>query len=55
LKAVSRILEIGLAEAVQEIVARKMEIFNRESLKLPKIVYPKESFQAAFMKILEER
>jgi heterodisulfide reductase subunit C len=55
LKAVSRILEIGLAEAVQEIVARKMEIFNRESLKLPKIAYPKESFQAAFMKILEER
>ena len=55
LKAVSRILEIGLAEAVQEIVARKMEIFNRESLKLPKIVYPKESFQASFMKILEER
>jgi len=55
LKAVSRILEIGLAEPVQEIVARKMEIFNRESLKLPKIVYPKESFQAAFMKILEER
>jgi heterodisulfide reductase subunit C len=55
LKAVSRILEIGLAEAVQEIVARKMEIFNRESLKLPKIAYPKESFQAAFMKILEEK
>lgn len=55
LKAVSRILEIGLAEAVQEIVARRMEIFDRESLKLPKIVYPKESFQAAFMKILEER
>jgi heterodisulfide reductase subunit C len=55
LKAVSRILEIGLAEAIQEIVAKKMEIFNRESLKLPKIVYPKESFQAAFMKILEER
>jgi heterodisulfide reductase subunit C len=55
LKSVSQILEIGLAEAVQEIVARKMEIFNRESLKLPKIVYPKESFQAAFMKILEER
>jgi heterodisulfide reductase subunit C len=55
LKAVSRILEIGLAEAVQEVVTRRMEIFNRESLKLPKIVYPKESFQTAFMKILEER
>jgi heterodisulfide reductase subunit C len=55
LKAVSRILEIGLAEALQEVVTRKMEIFNRESLKLPKIVYPKESFQAAFMQILEEK
>jgi heterodisulfide reductase subunit C len=55
LKAVSRILEIGLAEAVQEIIAKKMEIYNRESLKLPNIVYPKESFQAAFMKILEEK
>jgi heterodisulfide reductase subunit C len=55
LKAVSRILEIGLAEAIQEVVTRRMEIFNRESLKLPKIVYPKESFQAVFMKILEEK
>jgi heterodisulfide reductase subunit C len=55
LKAISRILEIGLAEAVQEIIAKKMEIYNRESLKLPNIVYPKESFQAAFMKILEEK
>jgi len=55
LKAVSRILEIGLAEAVQEVVTRKMEIFNRGTLKLPQIAYPAESFQAAFMKILEEK
>jgi heterodisulfide reductase subunit C len=55
LKAVSRILEIGLAEALQEVVTRKMEIFDRESLKLPRIVYPKEGFQAAFMKMLEEK
>jgi heterodisulfide reductase subunit C len=55
LKAVSRILEIGLAEAIQEVITRRGEIFNRESLKLPKMVYPKESFQAAFMKILEEK
>ncbi|MFZ0966585.1 MAG: 4Fe-4S dicluster domain-containing protein [Candidatus Bathyarchaeia archaeon] len=55
LKAVSRILESGLAEAVQDVVTKKMEIFNRESLKLPKIAFPKESFQAAFMKIMEER
>ena len=55
LKAVSRILESGLAEAVQDVVTRNMEIFNRKSLKLPKIVFPKESFQAAFMKVMEER
>jgi len=55
LKAVSRILESGLAEAVQDVVTKKMEIFNRESLKLPKIAFPKESFQATFMKIMEER
>ena len=55
LKAVSRILESGLAEAVQDVVTKKMEIFNRESLKLPKIAFPKESLQATFMKIMEER
>lgn len=55
LKAVSRILETGLAEGVQEVVTKKMEIFNRESLKLPKIIYPKESFQGVFMKIMEEK
>ena len=55
LKAVSRILEGGLADAVQDVVTKKMEIFNRESLKLPKITPPKESFQAAFMKLMEER
>jgi len=55
LKAVSRVLETGLAEGVQDVVSRKMEIFNRENLKLPKIAYPKESFQAAFMKAMEER
>lgn len=54
LKAVSRILEVGLAEPPAEVVTRKMEIFNRESLKLPNIASPKESFQTAFMKILEE-
>lgn len=54
LKAVSRVLEIGLAEGVQDVVTRKMEILNRESLKLPKLTYPKESFQAAFMKAMEE-
>lgn len=55
MKAVSRILETGLAESFQDIVSRKMETFNREGLGLPKISFPGESFQAAFMKALEER
>jgi len=55
LKAVSRILETGLAEGVQEVVTKKMEIFNRESLKLPKIISPRQSFQAVFIRIMEER
>lgn len=55
LKAVSQILETGLAEAVQKVVSREMEAFDRESLKLPKINVPRESFQAVFMKAMEER
>jgi hypothetical protein len=55
MKAVSQILETGLAEAVQKVSTGKMETFDRESLKLPKIPAPKESFQAAFLKALEER
>jgi len=55
MKGISRILEIGLAWAFQDVVSRKMETFDRESLKLPKIDSPKESFQAAFVKALEER
>jgi heterodisulfide reductase subunit C len=55
LKAISQILETGLAEVIQKVTTKKMEIFDRESLKLPKILSPKESFQAAFMKAMEER
>jgi len=55
LKAVSQILESGLAETIQKIVTRDAETFDRESLKLPKIANPKGGFQGAFMKILEER
>jgi len=55
MKAVSRILETGLAESFQDIVSRKMETFDREGLGLPKICFPKENFQAVFMKALEER
>jgi heterodisulfide reductase subunit C len=55
LKAVSQILETGLAEASQKVVTRKMETVDRECLKLPKINPPKESFQAVFMKTMEEK
>ena len=55
LKAVSQILEKGLAEPPQKIVTRKMETFDRECLKLPKIKLPKESFQVVFMKAMEEK
>lgn len=55
LKAVSQILETGLTEPVQKVTTKKMEVFDRESIKLPKINTPKESFQSAFMKALEER
>ncbi|MEM3696238.1 MAG: 4Fe-4S dicluster domain-containing protein [Candidatus Bathyarchaeia archaeon] len=55
LKAVSQILETGLAETVQKVVTKKMETFDRENLKLPKITLPKEGFQSAFMKMLEEK
>jgi heterodisulfide reductase subunit C len=55
LKAVSQILESGLAETIQKVVTAKMETFDRESLKLPKIMSPNESFQAVFMKTMEEK
>jgi len=55
LKAVSQILETGLIETPQKIVTRKMETFDRDCLKLPKIKPPKESFQAVFMKAMEEK
>jgi heterodisulfide reductase subunit C len=54
MKAVSQILETGLAEACQKVTS-KMETFDRDNLKLPKICSPKESFQAIFLKALEER
>lgn len=55
MKAVSQILETGLAEAVQKVTTSKMETVDRESLRLPKIPIPKERFQAVFLKALEER
>lgn len=54
-KAVSQILETGLAEAAQKCVTRKMEAVDRQNLKLPKVRPPKESFQVVFMKAMEEK
>jgi heterodisulfide reductase subunit C len=54
LKAFSQILETGLAESVQKVITKKMETLDRESLKLPKILPPKESFQMVLMKIMGE-
>jgi heterodisulfide reductase subunit C len=55
LKIVSQILETGLAEPPQKIVTKKMEAVDRECLKLPRIKPPKDSFQVAFMKAMEEK
>ncbi len=55
MKAVSQILENGMAETVQKITTRHMEACDRETLKLPKIGSPKEVFQTIFLKALEER
>jgi heterodisulfide reductase subunit C len=55
MKIVSSILETGLAETPQKIVTKKMESIDRERLKLPKIKPPKESFQACFIKAMEEK
>jgi heterodisulfide reductase subunit C len=55
MKAVSQILEGGLAEQVQKVTNKTMETCDRESLRLPKIRPPKESFQIVFLKALEEK
>jgi heterodisulfide reductase subunit C len=55
LKIVSQILETGLAEPLQKTVTKKMETVDRDCLQLPKIKPPKESFQAVFLKAMEEK
>lgn len=55
MKIVSSILETGLAETPQKIVTKKVETLDRESLKLPKIKPPKDSFQSCFMKAMEDK
>jgi len=53
MKAVSQILETGMAESYQKAMTRKMETCSREDLKLPMISAPKEGFKASFMAALE--
>jgi len=55
LKAVSHILETGLTDTPKKIVTRKLQTVDRDSLKLPKIKSPMESFQSALMKAMEEK
>lgn len=55
MKAVSQILESGLAETFQKVTTIKMETCDRENLGLPKLSSPKESFQSVFLKALEMR
>jgi len=55
MKIVSSILETGLAEAPQKVVTKKIEAADRESLKLPRIRPPKKSFQADFIRAMEEK
>ncbi len=55
MKKVSQILDSGLAQAYQTVVSRNMLSLDRDGLKLPQIAGPRESFQAAFLKALEER
>lgn len=55
MKAVSQILETGLATAYQKVTTSKMETFDRTGLKLPSIAAPKESFKSILIKVLEEK
>jgi hypothetical protein len=44
-----------LAEPPQKTLTRKMETVDRGCLRLPRIKPPKPSFQATFMKAMEEK
>ena len=52
MKAVSQILDTGLLQGVQKLTTRKMEILDRDSLGLPKIVIPSEKFKEVLMEAL---
>jgi heterodisulfide reductase subunit C len=52
MKAVGQILETGLLQSVQKVTTRKMETYDRDGLRLPKMVLPSDKFKEAFMKAL---
>ncbi|RLI19399.1 hypothetical protein DRO54_08520 [Candidatus Bathyarchaeota archaeon] len=54
LKAVSQILETGLAQTIEKVTTKKMESLDRQKLHLPEIKHPTETFRTTFLKILEE-
>ncbi len=54
LKAVSQILETGLADSIQKVVTRKLQTVDRSSLGLRPIDCPRQTFQAILMKTMEE-
>jgi heterodisulfide reductase subunit C len=52
MKAIGQILETGLLQSVQKVTTRKMETLDRDSLGLPKLVFPNDKFKEVFMKAL---
>ncbi len=52
LRAVSHILETGLMQPMEKVTAKNMEIFDRDTLNLPKIAGAGEKFKAIFLETL---
>jgi heterodisulfide reductase subunit C len=52
MNAVGKILESGFVQSVQKITTRKLEVFDRDSLRLPQITYASGKFKEALMKAL---
>ncbi|MCK4497785.1 4Fe-4S dicluster domain-containing protein [Candidatus Bathyarchaeota archaeon] len=52
MKAMSQILETGLMQQETPVLSREAKPFNRQTLGLPKLHYPKPKLQEILMKIL---
>lgn len=52
MKAMSQILETGLMQQETSVLSREAKPFNRQTLGLPKLHYPKPKLQEVLMKIL---